>query len=280
MIRDGKLKLVVRGRKRRELALDAFVADGTWRSSARAPGPPPRAHRLYVGGAPPPPAARMLPPAISRVGGFVGCVRRVSVNNRAEDLVRDARDHHAVGQCFPDVEQAAYFAGDAYAAVNGVEESAEVRIKFRSSAPRGILLAAEGLLLELRDGKVVLTRYSEGSETGRAESWGAGGEEGAGGAGARAVCDGRWHVAGVRGAALSVDRLPPARLTPALLHDAAPAPPRLLYVAGAPEGTADLPDGGRENFKGCIAEVWVGGRAVSWSEMKTHNVLLDSCPKR
>lgn len=46
-----------------------------------------------------------------RIGGFVGCVRRVSVNGRGEDLVRDARSHHAVGQCFPNIEQAAYFAG-------------------------------------------------------------------------------------------------------------------------------------------------------------------------
>ncbi|RVE48385.1 hypothetical protein evm_006946 [Chilo suppressalis] len=174
MIREGKLKLVVRGRKRRELSLVAFVADGTWRSvsvsvsrtrvalwsgsqSARAATVgPARARRLYVGGLPAPAAPRALPPAIVRVGGFVGCVRKVTLNNRAEDLVRDARDHHAVGQCFPDVEQAAYFA----------------------------------------------------------------------------------------------------------------------------EGTADLPDGGRENFKGCIAEVWVGGRLRPWSEMNTHHVLLDSCPKR
>ncbi|RVE39990.1 hypothetical protein evm_015360, partial [Chilo suppressalis] len=77
---------------------------------ARCDVGPARARRLYVGGLPAPAAPRALPPAIVRVGGFVGCVRKVTLNNRAEDLVRDARDHHAVGQCFPDVEQAAYFA--------------------------------------------------------------------------------------------------------------------------------------------------------------------------
>lgn len=32
VVREGKLKLIVRGRKRKELALTAFVSDGTWRS--------------------------------------------------------------------------------------------------------------------------------------------------------------------------------------------------------------------------------------------------------
>lgn len=32
LVREGKLKLIVRGRRRRELALAAHVADGTWRA--------------------------------------------------------------------------------------------------------------------------------------------------------------------------------------------------------------------------------------------------------
>lgn len=48
---------------------------------------------------------------ILRVGGFLGCIRRVTINGRAEDLVRDARAHTAVGQCFPHIERGAYFAG-------------------------------------------------------------------------------------------------------------------------------------------------------------------------
>lgn len=34
------------------------------------------------------------------------------MNNRAEDLVRDAQAHHGVGQCFPNVEKGAYFGGE------------------------------------------------------------------------------------------------------------------------------------------------------------------------
>lgn len=48
---------------------------------------------------------------IIRLGGFRGCIRKVTVNGRAEDLVRDAKAHHGVGQCFPNIEKGAYFGG-------------------------------------------------------------------------------------------------------------------------------------------------------------------------
>lgn len=48
---------------------------------------------------------------IYRVGGLVGCIRRAAVSGRAEDLVRSAATHRRVGQCFPNVEQAAHFSG-------------------------------------------------------------------------------------------------------------------------------------------------------------------------
>ncbi|XP_049867060.1 laminin subunit alpha-2 [Pectinophora gossypiella] len=299
LVREGKLHLVVRGRKRRQLALAAFVADGTWRSvsvrvsrgrlvlssagaaaTAHAPAAA-RAPRLYVGGCPAP-AHPLLPQAILRAGGFLGCVRRVVVGGRAEDLVREARAHHRVGQCFPNVEQGAYFAGDAHAAWAGVaptETALELRAQFRTAEPQGVLLATRDFVLELRDGTLVLTRQtSTGSESSRTETRGVGG---------RALCDNAWHsvVARVSRAslALSLDAGPELRgvATGTLLDDDTDTPLVMtpLYIGGLPEGTMDSSDGGRENFKGCIRDVAVGGHKTDWGGMETlHNVLLDSCP--
>lgn len=94
--------------------------------------------------------------------GFIGCVRRVVLNGRAEDLVRAGAAHHGVGQCFPSVEHAAYFGGDAHATwtnswslgADGGEPSTELKLMFRTSEPNGVLLAAAGLLLQVMDGAV------------------------------------------------------------------------------------------------------------------------------
>ncbi|XP_075991835.1 wing blister isoform X2 [Anticarsia gemmatalis] len=301
MIKEGKLRLVVRGRKRKEISLTPPVADGTWRSvsvrvsrarvslssggaatQARAPAAA-RAHRLYVGGVPAPPALPNLPNAIVRLGGFLGCVRRVVLNGRAEDLVRDTQAHHGVGQCFPNVEQAAYFGGDAHATwsstwslvADQTESSTELKLQFRTSEPNGVLLAAAGLLLQVQDGAVVLSRQTAGGERSRISTRGGGG----------AACDGGWHAVrarlSARGLALRLDAgellkdAPPARL----LDDSADLPPpATLYIGGVPEGVLESTEGGK-NFNGCIRDVSVGGQKRGWTDMESiHNVLLDSCP--
>ncbi|RVE40925.1 hypothetical protein evm_014425 [Chilo suppressalis] len=172
MIREGKLKLVVRGRKRRELSLVAFVADGTWRSvsvsvsrtrvalwsgsqSARAATVgPARARRLYVGGLPAPAAPRALPPAVS-VSHARGAMERVAVGARCDGGpgARAAPLRGRAARARRPTRPTAR--GDAYASVSDVEFGSEVRVRFRSAASRALLLAADGLLLELRDGKVI-----------------------------------------------------------------------------------------------------------------------------
>ncbi|CAG5048108.1 unnamed protein product [Parnassius apollo] len=291
MIREGKLKLIVRGRRRRELNLAAFVADGTWRAvsvrvgrsrlilesggaaaTARAP-PLARSARLYVGGLPAPATVPHLPNSIVRTRGFVGCVRRVNVNGRAEDLVRNAQAHRGVGQCFPNVERAAYFAGDAYAVWatrwwTEDMESAELKLQFRSTSPNGVLLASNGFVLELKDGAVLLS-VGEARVTSLATN-------------GRVACDGTWHSVHARvshsTALLALDTEPEQR---AVSPAASPAPsqaPAPLHVAALPEGASDTAEG-RENFKGCIRDVSVAGQTLDWSEMESlHNVLLDSCP--
>nr|XP_049708408.1 laminin subunit alpha-1 [Helicoverpa armigera] len=295
VLRESKLRLVVRNRKRKEIALAANVSDGNWRQvsirvsrnrvqlssegaavTARTQAAA-RAHRLYVGGLPAPPALPHLPNWITLVRGFLGCIRHVSVNGRAEDLVRDAQAHHGVGQCFPNVERAAYFGGDAYATWSSSWQLAagaeELRLQFRTSEPDGVLLAAAGLLLEIKDGAVVLSRSSGGSERSRI-AWRAAG----GGA-----CDGAWHSVRARlrpALALQLDDNELLRDSPptALLDAPDAPPPTQLYIAGLPEGVMETTDGGK-NFNGCIRDVVIGGQKKDWKEMESlHNVLLDSCP--
>ncbi|XP_072936563.1 laminin subunit alpha-1-like [Epargyreus clarus] len=282
-IREGKLKLAVRGRTRRDLSLPANISDGTWRAvtvrisktrvvlasggaaaTARAP-PLARAAKLFIGGLPPTPPPH-IPNSVLRVGGLVGCIRRVSVCGRAEDLVRDARAHHAVGQCFPSVERGAYFAGDAHAVWSSKwwseeAESIEIKLQFRSTAPTGVIFSAGGLLLELKDGMAVLSLGGARAE-------------------APASC-GAWHAVAARAGrwalslALDAAAAPPALLPqpPADLAARASAP---LVIGAVPEGSLEE---GRESFKGCIRDVVVGGQKRSWTEMESlHNVLLDSCP--
>ncbi|KAI8427368.1 hypothetical protein MSG28_001930, partial [Choristoneura fumiferana] len=143
VVREGRLRLSVRGRRRKEVALPAPQADGddvvmctalqvsirlsrnrlvlsAGGAAAAAHAPvAQRASRLFVGGVPQPPQLPHIPNSILRVGGFLGCVRRVEVNGRAQDLVRTAAAHHRVGQCFPNVEQAAYFGAVARAETRG-----------------------------------------------------------------------------------------------------------------------------------------------------------------
>ncbi|XP_073967675.1 laminin subunit alpha-1-like [Choristoneura fumiferana] len=291
VVREGRLRLSVRGRRRKEVALPAPQADGEWRAvsirlsrnrlvlsaggaaaAAHAPVAQ-RASRLFVGGVPQPPQLPHIPNSILRVGGFLGCVRRVEVNGRAQDLVRTAAAHHRVGQCFPNVEQAAYFGGDAFALWAGA--AGELRLRFRSAEPAGLLAAAGAALLEIRDGALVFTRTT-GSAVARAETRGPGN---------KALCDNAWHtvVARVSRAhvSLSLDAGPEIRSSgDATLVDDAETPEALtaLYIGGLPEGMADSSDA-RENFKGCISDVTVGGQKRKWQDMETlHNVLLDSCP--
>ncbi|KAL4705880.1 hypothetical protein ACJJTC_002761 [Scirpophaga incertulas] len=162
------------------------------------------------------------------------------------------------------------------------EELEDVQLQFRTHSPRGLLLAASGFVLELRGGKVTLTRYpaSEGSA--------GSGVSDSSEASEQVVCDGLWHRAVLRRGRLALDPPPPAagagagpgpgpaaRSRPgARVHAGSQ---RELYVGGLPDGATEWDESGRENFKGCIKEVWVGGEERDLQPY-AHRVLLDSCP--
>ncbi|XP_045515231.1 laminin subunit alpha-1 isoform X2 [Pieris brassicae] len=292
VMHEGKMRLIVRGRKRKEISLATSLADGTWRAvtvrisrnrlvlssggaaaTSRAPAHS-RANRIYVGGLPAGHSLPNIPNAVLRVGSFRGCIRRVSVCGRAEDLVRDARAHAAVGQCFPSVERGAYFAGDAYAVWSNkwwTEESEviEVRLQFRSFAANGVIISGSGATLEIKNGLVVL------SGGGARAEWHGSGNSGV-------ACDGAWHSVIARISAqalsLSLDGAGEERASTPTLFNVDTPTSSPLFIGGLPEGSVDASEN-RENFKGCIREVSVGGVKREWPDMQTlHHVLLDSCP--
>lgn len=86
------------------------------------------------------------------------------VDNKPEDLVKDAALHQNVGQCFPVIEKGSYFAGDAYAIYNNNFEIGpylELNLEFRTVEMNGILLSVAharsrmpAISIELHNAKV------------------------------------------------------------------------------------------------------------------------------
>lgn len=101
---------------------------------------------------------------ISKIEGLKGCVRKMNVDNKPEDLVKDATLHQNVGQCFPAIEKGSYFAGDAFAIYNNNFEIGpyiELSLEFRTVEMNGILLSiahpksrTPAFSLELHNAKV------------------------------------------------------------------------------------------------------------------------------
>ncbi len=143
-LKDGKINLKVKARKKMEMMLPVPLNDGSWhhvslecvnrkttltvhigngfntnQTQIKLPKKLGASNTLYVGSIPPDDPngiasdSLSLPrELISKVGVFKGCLRRFMVNDLTQDL---ARRHLNVGQCFPRVEKGSYFPGDAYA---------------------------------------------------------------------------------------------------------------------------------------------------------------------
>ncbi|EAL39720.3 AGAP007849-PA, partial [Anopheles gambiae str. PEST] len=184
-LKDGFLKLTVRGRKREQLLLPPKLNDGQWyrvtlssvkkkaklsvqvgsgHSSAQLKLPKKlnAASTLHVGGLPDevPILPRELQP---RPEAFKGCLRKFVVNNNTQDLARPGRHLH-VGQCFPRIERGSYFPGDAYAIYKrnfNVGKFVEIELEVRTSEMNGILMSVAdqingfpALSLEISNGNV------------------------------------------------------------------------------------------------------------------------------
>lgn len=52
-----------------------------------------------------------------------------------------------------------------------------------------------------------------------------------------------------------------------------------MYIGGLPEGAISETLGVKDNFKGCIRKVMIGGERRDWTVMADlHNIGLGSCP--
>lgn len=81
---------------------------------------------------------------MAKIEGFKGCIKRISINGKLEDLVKDAKMHQNVGQCFPSIERGSYFPGDAYAVYKKhfvIGSHLELQLEFRTVEMNGVLLS-------------------------------------------------------------------------------------------------------------------------------------------
>lgn len=318
-LKDGRVTLLLKGRRKKEISLPQTVNDGQWKqlsvrgtqrrisivmagkaSATKMPKKLFLSNVIYVGGLPEKASLLNIPESIWKLSGLKGCVRRLSVNGKSEDLVRDAALHHNVGQCFPAVEKGAHFAGDAYAIWLqhfAVGAHMELRLEFRTAEPNAILLSANPvkgsqMSLELHNGTLVMSvKSSKGRKlkvvTNPPMPFG--------------LCDNAWHSVSafysVAGLSLRLDKLPEATDVEAngegheipntsgilfsetiqSINDRQPTSP--LYIGGLPDGVVGGTLISKENFKGCIRNVAVRAHRKDWTDMDSlHNVLLSSCP--
>uniref|UniRef100_A0A8W7MTS4 Uncharacterized protein n=1 Tax=Anopheles arabiensis TaxID=7173 RepID=A0A8W7MTS4_ANOAR len=304
-LKDGFLKLTVRGRKREQLLLPPKLNDGQWyrvtlssvkkkaklsvqvgsgHSSAQLKLPKKlnAASTLHVGGLPDevPILPRELQP---RPEAFKGCLRKFVVNNNTQDLARPGRHLH-VGQCFPRIERGSYFPGDAYAIYKrnfNVGKFVEIELEVRTSEMNGILMSVAdqingfpALSLEISNGNIILSvDNGDGNPTRLSTSLPS----------KYTLCDNRWHNISAlyedHQMALRVNEFPPSLLLPhgtngfGRVNTKAP-----LYIGGLPDAASSGTLLMRENFKGCIRNIVIRNERKDWTDMDDlHNVLLSEC---
>ncbi|RZF45582.1 hypothetical protein LSTR_LSTR014741, partial [Laodelphax striatellus] len=183
-LRNGRLQIVVKGRRKTEMTAQAVLNDGAWHhmilekedrkmtlsvdsidpEKTKTPKKMNIGPIIYLGGIPE--GATTLPESlVSKLPSFKGCMQGMKLNGHMEDLVGDKVKSHKVGQCFPQVERGSYFPGDAYAIYEkkfNVGNLLELELEFRTSEMNGILLSVSqpenypSLSLELHNGKVVM----------------------------------------------------------------------------------------------------------------------------
>ncbi|XP_063216579.1 laminin subunit alpha-1 [Bacillus rossius redtenbacheri] len=303
-LKDQRLQVVVRWRRKLQVAAASGLNDGAWHHVAvRKAGRrllvevdalPPQAARakfpkkmnlgstMYVGGLPQNnlPLPEML---VQKHEGFKGCIRNLAINKQSQDLVGEKTLHSKVGQCFPQVERGSYFPGDAYAIYKNkflVGAQLELQLEFRTTELSGVLLSVSeprgypALSLEINSGKILMVvdigdrrplRVVQGFPS------------------PFALCDNRWHSIKAYFVndelTLKVDSQNSTygHSGNGLLSEAETNSP--LYIGGLPENAPSGTLETRDNFKGCIRNVVIGAARKDWTDMAgLHNILLSSCP--
>ncbi|XP_071452213.1 laminin subunit alpha-2-like [Hetaerina americana] len=222
---------------------------------------------------------------VSRVENFKGCVRDLTVDNIPRDLVGERATPHRVGQCFPIIETGSYFPGDAYAVYKTnfhVGSLLELELEFRTSELTGVLLSVSepigspALSLELHNGKVLMSGDMGDGHPFRVE-------QGLPASSPMQLCDGQWHKVKARYVnnelTLRVDHQDVQYGLSGngnLTETNTDSP---LYIGGLPDNASSGTLLSRDNFKGCIRNMMIGGEKRDWTDMASlTNVLLSSCP--
>ncbi|KAK3921962.1 Laminin subunit alpha-1 [Frankliniella fusca] len=299
---DGIFQVVYKGRNKLEVSLPNTYNDGSWHTvrlkkegriltlsvdndnPERRKGPKKMniGHNMYIGGLP---DNNLLVPDnfVQRLQHFRGCLRGLTVNNMSQDLVGDNAIHHQVGQCYANVEQGSFFAGDAYAIYKNkfvVDDLLQIELEFRTSELNAIILSISELKgypavsLELNSGQVILA--GDIGDRRRFEitvrlpsMW--------------TLCDNRWHriqISYKNGElVLQVDDMKQSQPLADNGHYVETRINSPVYIGGLPEGAHSETLGVKDNFKGCIRKVMIGGERRDWTIMADlHNIELGSCP--
>uniref|UniRef100_A0A0A9YKQ2 Laminin subunit alpha-1 n=1 Tax=Lygus hesperus TaxID=30085 RepID=A0A0A9YKQ2_LYGHE len=302
-LRNGRVQIVLKGRRKIETTAQAVFNDGMWHKlvlekedrkmtlridsidpeKTKTPKKMNVGNVMYIGGLPE--TGVLLPQnLIHKLEGFKGCIRALRVNDREEPLVvEQTNPYPKVGQCFPQVERGSYFPGDAYAIYKNkfnVGSLLELELEFRTSEMNGVLLSVSepqgypALSLELNNGKVIMS-----GDMGDRRPFRVVQELDS----EFTVCDNRWHRIQAHyindELTLRVDDHDQSYWLSDNGHLTVATTKSPLYIGGIPEhasiGTLET----RENFKGCIRNVIISGERRDWTAMASlHNVLHTSCP--
>ncbi|VVC37186.1 Hypothetical protein CINCED_3A012310 [Cinara cedri] len=297
---NGRIQLVLKTRKRLEISTQAVFNDGIWHKvqvikenktlNFLVDSIPQEKFNLtkklslgntmYVGGIP---EKDIQIPESLNVQAFRGCMQGFSINHQEEELISEKAIRHKVGQCFPQVEKGSFFPGDAYAIYKNkfyVGALLELSLELRTTQTTAVLLSVsepEGypaLSLELNQGKVIISGDMGDRRPFRVEQ---------SFQSEFAICDNKWHQIQAfyveDKLTLKVDQfeqkywlLDNGHITGARTHSP-------LYIGGLPDTASSGTLGTRENFKGCIRNLIIGGERTDWTDMAgLHNILLGSCP--
>ncbi|KAJ8967334.1 hypothetical protein NQ317_007979 [Molorchus minor] len=277
---DGKWHNIQINKKKRKLTI---ILDGDQKKPYRIPKNVVR-DEVYLGGVPSDSDYLNVKDLKDKLLPFRGCMKSLIINNEHEFLLKNNKyiTHSNIRQCFPNIEQGAYFGGDAYAVYKEsfqVNKLLELTFEFRTAEQNGILLSVSNfrnspaLSVELQNGAVVMA-LDMGNNiiinvTNDLNS-------------EFALCNNKWHnvTAMYSNSELTVNvdgiRKVWVQSDVDSLMDEMDAP---LYIGGLPDNAPVGTLKSRENFKGCIRKLKIEDSLMDWSDMKhLNNVLLNSCP--
>ncbi|KAJ8920580.1 hypothetical protein NQ315_004719 [Exocentrus adspersus] len=301
---EGKLGFFVRGRKNKSpIILKDKLNDGQWhkisitkrkRKLTIAVDQAPKKqfkipkttvrNEIFLGGLPRTSEYTNIE-ELGKLHPFRGCMKSVIINDEHQLIKNKDVSHSNTGQCFSDIEEGAYFDGDAFALFSEdftLNKIPVLSLEFRTTEQNGILLSISGsknkpaVSLELHNGAVVMSvdmrKEVVSSVTNNLGS-------------DFALCNNMWHNVTTMydysssELTVNVDGIKKIWVHSDInsLVDEISAP---FYIGGLPD---EAPTGSLKskiNFKGCIKNLKIENTLVDWSNIdELNNVVLNSCPQ-